>query len=73
MNMVDVLHEMGHIAGLRHEFARPDALKHMYRQESSTGVKALGQFDYRSIMQYPFKCGTDTQDKSWKILKNEEY
>ena len=25
--MVDVLHEMGHIAGLRHEFARGDAVK----------------------------------------------
>ena len=25
----DILHEMGHIAGLRHEFARPDAHEHV--------------------------------------------
>lgn len=25
--MVDILHEMGHIAGLRHEFSRGDAVE----------------------------------------------
>ena len=50
--MVDILHEMGHIAGLRHEFARGDAYKHVNdkREEDSTDVIKIGKFDYDSIM-----------------------
>ena len=45
--MVDVLHEMGHIAGLRHEFARSDFKYHLtlnkedlFHVDGNEGTKA---------------------------------
>ena len=72
--MVDVLHEMGHIAGLRHEFARHDALQHISRVWEKPGnLKSLGAFDYRSIMQYPFKCVSEGALDDWSIITKQEY
>ena len=52
--MVDILHEMMHIAGFRHEFARTDTLKHLTGMEVASGyhkdVVDIGNFDYCSIM-----------------------
>jgi hypothetical protein len=61
--MVDVLHEMMHIAGFRHEFARDDTLRHKAVREGGD-VQSIGHFDYNSIMQYPSwcACGVDASD-----------
>ena len=55
--MVDILHEMMHIAGFRHEFARTDTLKHLGGMEKVADknsdhyyVVDIGNFDYCSIM-----------------------
>ena len=49
--MVDILHEMMHIAGFRHEFARTDTLRHLGGIEGyGDDVVDIGNFDYCSIM-----------------------
>jgi len=69
--MVDILHEMGHIAGLRHEFERSDQLKHLTeRKGQPEDTKALGSYDYRSVMQYEFCKNCDW---AFPISKNDEY
>ena len=49
--MVDILHEMMHIAGFRHEFARTDSLIHLGGMEGDgSEIVDIGNFDYCSIM-----------------------
>jgi hypothetical protein len=61
-----ILHEMGHIIGLWHEFQRPDAANYVtvnYNnvikgswgnfEALSQNAQILGLYDYASLMQYP--------------------
>jgi len=67
---VDILHEMMHIAGFCHEFARNDTSEHMSRRESSNQeIFDIGNFDDCSIMQYPSFCAGS--DKTRKAFSKE--
>jgi hypothetical protein len=61
-----ILHEMGHIIGLWHEFVRPDASNYVtinYNnvikgswgnfETQTQNAQILGLYDYASVMQYP--------------------
>ena len=54
--MSDVLHEMMHALGMRHEFERPDYLENFFEKVNKAAdgfdIKCLGGFDYCSNMQY---------------------
>jgi len=68
-----ILHEMGHIAGLRHEFARADQGEHLVEEKEATeGAKSRGAFDYYSLMQYPFACKSDPESSWGNLIKDEK-
>ena len=67
---VDILHEMMHIAGFRHEFAITDTLQHMAHMEiDNQEIVDIGNYDYCSIMQYPSYCSSS--DKTRKALNKK--
>lgn len=49
-----ILHEIGHVLGLRHEHARKDRQKFVDSNlpETSEGSKPYGKYDFRSVMHY---------------------
>ena len=60
-NYATILHEMGHVVGLRHEFARPDAKLHVksscihyLKSQVESTVVPVGHYDEESIMNYDF-------------------
>ncbi len=69
----DILHEMGHTVGLKHEHQRPDRDEHIsligdkgnFRKLEASSVHLLTEYDYLSIMHY--KEGT-YKDKNGKFL-----
>lgn len=72
-----ILHEMGHIAGLRHEFSRKDQKEHLdlsgdNERESSKNVVSLGLYDYNSIMQYPFACKSEPKSGFGNHIQDEK-
>ena len=68
-----ILHEMGHIAGLRHEFSRKDQGEHLVEErESAAGAVSIGAFDYYSLMQYPFACKSDPESGFGNIIQDDK-
>jgi hypothetical protein len=64
--MVDILHEMMHIAGFRHEFARTDEKNYLKVMEKDENIRSInynnvdiGNLDYCSIMLYTTTCNSE--------------
>jgi len=53
---VDILHEVCHLLGFRHEFARKDGdgIHCSIVGEHESHPISFGQYDYASVVNYPF-------------------